>query len=107
MTIAALAIVPIAAPLVSVFVAEPLLLLAGLGVAVLSTTIPFTFEFEALKRLPTLTYGVLVSLEPAVAVLVGAVLLSERIGVQGFIAVACVTIASLGMTLGDRLAAKG
>lgn len=101
MAIAAMAMIPFAAPVVTELVSSPLVLLSGLGVAVLSTTIPFSFEFEALKRLSTRTYGVLVSLEPAVAVVVGALLLGERIGFQGTIAVACVVIAAIGITVSD------
>ncbi len=76
-------------------------LLAGLGVALLSTTLPFTFEFEALKRLSNRAYGVIVSVEPAVATLIGALLLGERIGVQGIVAVACVVVAAIGITVTD------
>ncbi len=101
MVIAAMAMIPFAAPVVTQLVSSPLVLLSGLGVAVLSTTIPFSLEFEVLKRLSTRTYGVLVSLEPAVAVLVGALLLGERIGIQGMIAVACVVIAAIGITVSD------
>jgi inner membrane transporter RhtA len=101
MAIAAVTMIPFAAPVVTELVSSPLILLAGLGVAVLSTTIPFTFEFEALKRLSTRNYGVLVSLEPGVAVLIGALLLGERIGIQGMIAVACVVIAAIGISVSD------
>ena len=48
------------------------------------------------------SYGILVSLEPAVAALVGAVLLSERIGVQGLVAVACVVTAAIGISYSDK-----
>jgi inner membrane transporter RhtA len=101
MAIAAIAMIPFAAPVVNVLLADPIIILAGFGVALLSTTIPFTFEFEALKRMSKRTYGVLVSVEPAVAALVGALLLGERIGVQGMIAVACVVIAAIGITVTD------
>ncbi len=101
MAIAAMTMIPFATPVVTELVSSPLILLSGLGVAVLSTTIPFSLEFEVLKRLSTRTYGVLVSLEPGVAVLVGALLLGERIGTQGMIAVACVVIAAIGITVSD------
>ena len=101
MTIAAMTMIPFAVPVVAELVSSPLILLSGLGVAVLSTTIPFSFEFEALQRLSTRTYGVLVSLEPAVAVLIGALLLGEHLGIQGMIAATCVVIAAIGITVSD------
>ncbi|MEM7406450.1 MAG: EamA family transporter [Pseudomonadota bacterium] len=97
MCIAAAIMLPLAVPVLPKLI-DPTLALMALGVALLSTTIPFTFEFQALKRLPPRTYGVLVSLEPGVATLVGALLLGERIGIQGTAAVLCVVIAAIGMT---------
>ena len=68
----------------------------------LSTTIPITLEFKALKHLSARTYGNLVSLEPAVAAMIGALLLGERIGIQGAIAIACVVVAAIGISVTDR-----
>jgi len=101
MSVAALSMIPFAAPVVPDLVSNPVLLLAGLGVALLSTTVPFTFEFEALKRLSNRAYGVIVSVEPVVAALMGALLLGERIGVQGMVAIACVVVAAIGITVTD------
>lgn len=104
MAVAAITMIPFAIPAATKLFAQPYLLLAGLGVALLSTSIPFSFEFAALKRLSARTYGILVSLEPAVAAIVGAVFLGERIGVQGVTAVACVVVAAVGISVSD---AKG
>jgi inner membrane transporter RhtA len=101
MAIAAISMIPFAVPVATDLIGNPMLLLAGLGVALLSTTLPFTFEFEALKRLSNRAYGVIVSVEPAVATLIGALLLGERIGVQGMVAVACVVVAAIGITVTD------
>ena len=106
MSIAALSMIPFAIPVVPDLISNPVLLLAGLGVALLSTTLPFTFEFEALKRLSNRAYGVIVSAEPVVAALIGALLLGERIGVQGMVAVACVVAAAIGITVTDGRAQK-
>ena len=57
--------------------ARPGLLAVGLAVAVLSSAIPYSLELEALRRLPKGTFGVLMSLEPAVAALVGLVVLGQ------------------------------
>jgi inner membrane transporter RhtA len=56
---------------------DPRYLLAGLGVAILSSAVPYSLELEALRKLPTRVFGVLMSLEPAVAALVGFLVLDE------------------------------
>lgn len=101
MTVAAVLMVPVISTVPADKLLDPMVLFIGLCVGLLSTAIPFTFEFEALKRLSTATYGILVSTEPAVAAIVGAVLLSERIGVRGLCAVACVVIAATGVSVAD------
>lgn len=78
---------------------DPVLLMGGLAVALLATAIPFSLEFEALKRLPPRTYGVLVTLEPAVATLIGIVMLGDALSPRTAAAMLCVTAAALGMTL--------
>ncbi len=102
MLVAATAMMPLALPVSAALFSDWMILLAALGVALLSTTIPFSFEFEALKRLPARNYGILVSVEPAVAALIGALLLGERIGVQGLVAVTCVVVAAIGISLSDK-----
>lgn len=99
MIIAALLMIPFLVPVTSQLLVSPLLLVAGLGVALLSTTIPFVLEFAALKRLPARTYGVLVSIEPGVAALVGVALLGERPGLQEIFAIACIIVAAVGMSV--------
>lgn len=100
MTVAALLMVPTFSTLALENLFNPTVWLLGLGVG-LFTAIPFTLEFEALKRLSSASYGILVSLEPAVAAMVGAVLLSERIGLRGICAVICVVVAAIGVSVAD------
>jgi inner membrane transporter RhtA len=78
------------------------LLGGALAVAILSTALPLSLEFEALKRMTARTYGILVTLEPVVAAMVGALLLGQAMGLQGLLAVVCVTAAALGVTIIDR-----
>jgi len=85
---------------------EPALLLAGLGVAILSSAIPWSLELEALRRLPTHVFGVLMSLEPAIGALVGFVVLGERLGPRAISAVVLVVIASAGAARGARAAPR-
>jgi inner membrane transporter RhtA len=71
-------------------------LLVGAAVGVLSTAIPYAFEMEALRRLPQAVFGVLMSLEPAVAAAVGFAALSQDLATREVIAIAFVVIASAG-----------
>ena len=52
---------------------DPVVLGVGLGVAILSSAVPYSLEFEALRRLPAGVFGVLMSMEPAMAALAGFV----------------------------------
>jgi inner membrane transporter RhtA len=81
---------------------DPKLLLAGFGVAMLSSAIPFSLELEALRKIPARIFGVLMSLEPAMAALAGFVLLGERLGIRAVMAVLFVTIAAAGASLFGR-----
>ena len=83
---------------------EPVLLAAGFGVAILSSAIPWSLELEALRRLPTHVFSVLMSLEPAIGALVGFVVLGERLGIRAVTAIALVVIASAGAARGARTA---
>jgi len=104
MIIAAIIVCPLIIPILGTVVASPTVLLACFAVALLSTTIPFSLEYIALKSLTPRTYGILVSIEPAVATIIGALLLGERIGVKGAIAVACVVVAAIGVSLTENRA---
>jgi inner membrane transporter RhtA len=78
---------------------DPKLLLAGFGVAMLSSAIPYSLELEALRKLPARVFGVLMSLEPAVAALAGLVVLGERLEMRAVAAIVFVTIAAAGASL--------
>ncbi|HTH96930.1 MAG TPA: EamA family transporter [Stellaceae bacterium] len=77
----------------------PLPVLGMAVVAIFSSAIPFALEFEALRRMPPRTYGVLVSLEPVIALLAGILLLQQSLDWRGMLAVAAVTAAAVGMSL--------
>jgi len=82
---------------------DPRLLLAGFAVAMLSSAVPYSLELEALRRLPARVFGVLMSLEPAVAALIGFLILGERLGPKAIAAVLLVTVAAAGAS---RLSAR-
>lgn len=75
---------------------DPRLLAVAFGVAVLGSAIPYTAEIEALRKLPEGTFGVLLSLEPAVAALIGAVALGQDLLTTEVIAIGLVVCASAG-----------
>jgi inner membrane transporter RhtA len=78
---------------------DPGLLAAGAGVALLASAIPYSLELEALRRLPTQAFGILMSLEPAIAALAGFVILGEGLRGRDLIAIALVATASAGASL--------
>jgi inner membrane transporter RhtA len=72
---------------------------AGVLLALLSSAIPYSLEMTALARLPVRVFGVLMSLEPAVAALAGLAVLGERPTPAQWVGIAAVILASLGTTL--------
>jgi inner membrane transporter RhtA len=107
MAVAALFLLPFGIAGTGAVLDEPALLLPLGAVALLSTALPFSFEYEALKRLSARTYGILIALEPAVAVMVGTALLGEVLTGRGLLAVGCVIVAAIGVTLLDRDRPRG
>ncbi|WP_131102582.1 EamA family transporter [Streptomonospora litoralis] len=81
---------------------DPRLLLIGLAIGLLSSVVPYTLELQALRRMPPRVFGILMSLEPAAAALVGLVLLGEFLSVWQWLAVGCVVAASVGATRRPR-----
>ena len=73
-------------------------LLLAAAIALLSSVIPYSFELEALRRMPATVFGILMSLEPAAAALVGLVVLNEVLHAQEWVAIGLVVAACLGAT---------
>ena len=70
----------------------------GLAVGLLSSVVPYSCEMVALRSLPPSVFGVLMSLEPAAAALVGIAVVGESLAPLQWVAVACVVAASAGAT---------
>jgi inner membrane transporter RhtA len=77
---------------------RPGLLAAGAAVALASSVIPYSLDLEALRHLPARVFGVLMSLEPAVAALAGLIVLGQDLGAREWGAIALVVVASAGAT---------
>ena len=101
-TIAALVAVPWGVLESGMALLAPALLPTGLAVALLSMALPYSLEMFALTRLPARTFGMLMSLEPAVGALCGFAFLHEHLGMLQWLAIAAVIVASAGATLGAR-----
>ncbi len=102
--VAAGALLPLALTVDADALASPRVLLVGLAVGLLSSVVPYSCELVALRTLPAATFGVLMSLEPAAAALVGIAVVGEELAALQWVAVACVVVASAGATrAGARL----
>lgn len=71
----------------------------AIAIAILATAIPYALDLKALQHLSKLSYGTLSSLSPALAALTGLVLLGEQISLLQWVALFCVMLASVGVTL--------
>jgi inner membrane transporter RhtA len=81
---------------------RPSVLAGGFCVALLSSLIPYSLELVALRRLSASTFGLLMSLEPAMAALAGVLVLSQPLSAVLVLAIAMVVVASVGTTLAGR-----
>ena len=79
--------------------ANPATLLSVVGVALFASALPLLLEFLALRSMPARKYGVLVSIEPVLATLVGATLLADAIDLRAWIAIVLISLASVGVAL--------
>ena len=82
------------------------LLPLGLAIAVLSTALPYSMEMIALTRMPTRTFGTLMSMEPALAALSGMIFLGETLTSTQTLALGAIILASMGSTLTMRRESK-
>ena len=83
---------------------QPRSLALGTAVGVLSSAIPYSFEVEALRRIAPHVFGVLMSLEPAMAALAGFVVLGQGLSARSLLGIALVSVASIGASRGGGVA---
>jgi inner membrane transporter RhtA len=96
MCFAALSVLPAGIAVNGAQIADPSLWLMGLFIAIVSSALPYTFEMMALKNIPRKTFGILMSMEPVVAALMGFLFLNEKLSPLQFMAMICVITASAG-----------
>ena len=106
MLVAALVAAPFGLAEAGAALLAPGVLMAGLLVALLSSALPYSLEMVALRRLDRKSFGVLMSLEPAVAACAGFALLGERLGAVQWLAIGLVIAASAGITATSRRPAQ-
>ena len=96
LSVAAIAVVPFGVWHAGAALLDPYILLYGLGVAAVSSAIPISLEMVALKRLPREAFGIMTSMEPAVAALLGLIMLDERLSGLQWLAIGCTMLAAAG-----------
>ena len=102
MAIATLPLIPFGVADAGAHLLHPAYLAVGFGVAMLSSVVPYSLELEALRRIRAQTFGVLMSLEPAMAALAGLIVIGQALTALEVVAIALVVTASAGATLGTR-----
>jgi inner membrane transporter RhtA len=78
---------------------DPQVIGAAAGVGLLSSALPWSLELEALRRLPTNVFGVVLALEPVIAALMGSLFLHQHLGARSWLAIGLVVTASAGAAL--------
>lgn len=97
--VAALVVVPVGVAHAGGALLSPVIMATGLGVALISSAIPISLEMVALKRLSPQAFGIMASMEPAVAALLALVLLGEYLSAMQWLAIALVMAASVGSSV--------
>jgi len=99
LTMAAITVVPFGIWHAGSALLQPEILLYGIGVAAISSAIPISLEMVALKRLTPAAFGVMASMEPAVAALMGALMLSEQLTTLQWVAIGFIMAAAAGSSV--------
>jgi inner membrane transporter RhtA len=96
MAIGGILMLPVGVVTAGTALLNPMTLVLGLAVAILSSTIPYGLELFALRRLPAATFSILLSLAPALAAVAGVVILGQQLTVLDAVAIGLVVVASMG-----------
>jgi len=104
--VAAVVTLPVGLATAGSHLVEPRALALGALIGILSSAIPYSFELEALRRIAPPVFGVLMSLEPAMAALAGLVVLGQSLSARAVLGIALVVSASVGASLRARRAPR-
>nr|WP_278003506.1 EamA family transporter [Nodosilinea sp. TSF1-S3] len=107
MAVGALLLLPVGVVAEGRSLLSPQILLLGLGVAMLASTLPYSLEMTALRRMPVNVFGVLMSLEPAIAAVISFLWLGETLTLALIGAIGLVTIAAAGISLSQPATRAG
>ena len=99
LAVAAVVVVPVGVREAGAALWDPHVLLFGLAVAAVSSAVPISLEMVALKRLPKEAFGIMISMEPAVAALLGLALLGEHLSALQWLAIGCTMLAAAGSSV--------
>ncbi|HEY4823727.1 MAG TPA: EamA family transporter [Solirubrobacteraceae bacterium] len=102
MCVASAVMIPIGVTQGGAHLLEPHALLLGAAIGLLSSAIPYSFETEALRRIAPAVFGVLMSIEPAMAALAGFLVLGQGLGARALVGIGLVVAASVGAARGSR-----
>jgi inner membrane transporter RhtA len=102
LAVAGIAVAPVGVASAGPALVLPYHLLLGATVALLCSALPWTLEIVALRQLPARTFGVLMSLQPAIGTVAGFVVLDQRLTTWQLAAVGLVVVASAGATVSAR-----
>jgi inner membrane transporter RhtA len=104
MVVATIAVAPLGIATGGLQLLKPAALVTGLAVAMLSAAIPFSLEIHALRAVGPRTFGVIMSTSPAVAAVMGWLVLNQALGWLQAAAIACVVAASAGTAISTNAA---
>lgn len=102
LSVAAITVVPFGVWDAGAALADPHILLFGVAVAAISSAVPISLEMMAMKRLPPGAFGIMTSMEPAVAAVLGFFMLNERLQAMQWVAIVCIMLAAAGSSVTAR-----
>lgn len=105
-TVAALIMAPFGISQGGAALLNPWILVVGVAAGLSTTVVPYSLEFAALRRMSPRVFGVLMSIEPAIAALAGLLFLRETLEMRSLIAIALVIMAAIGSTVFGRQGAE-
>jgi inner membrane transporter RhtA len=102
MLVGAVVVLPIGVAAGGSALVRPSVLVIGAAVGLLSSVVPYSLELVALRRVTPRAFGVMLSMEPALAAAAGFAVLGQHLALREWVALALVVAANLGNSLVGR-----